>query len=152
MDAKQRSSGIYRSSATLMELEYRGRKGRFTRHPRSDMDGIYPDQVTGSDVRRFLDQAEADVLLVGHTHIPFVLSMPGRGIIANPGAVLRDLPHDEPWIYDPGSQSFLPGTALSRGVRSAYLNCHRSDSRFIAQPMAEKWKSSARPYSKLRRS
>src|SRR5438876_7870375 len=55
--------------------------------PRSDMDDIYPDLAEGSDLRRWLDQATADGLLVGHTHIPFALSLPGRGMVANPGAL-----------------------------------------------------------------
>jgi predicted phosphodiesterase len=83
--------------------------------PYSDMDGIYPDQVTGSDVRRWLDKAEADALLVGHTHIPFILSIPGRGIVANPGAILREIPIGEILIYNPLSQSFLPGADTVEG-------------------------------------
>ena len=53
------------------------------------MDGIYPDQVTGSDLRRFLDQVASDVLVVGHTHVPFARPAPGGGLVVNPGALLR---------------------------------------------------------------
>jgi predicted phosphodiesterase len=57
--------------------------------PRSDMDGIYPDRVTLLEAQSWLSDVEADVLLVGHTHTPFALSVPGGGLIANPGALLR---------------------------------------------------------------
>ena len=56
--------------------------------PKSDMGGIYPD-ATGSDVERYLRQAEADVLIVGHTHIPVVLHAPGGKLLVNPGALWR---------------------------------------------------------------
>ncbi|MSP25921.1 MAG: hypothetical protein EXR75_12325 [Myxococcales bacterium] len=58
--------------------------------PKSDMDGIYPDQATADDLRRWLDEAEADFLLVDHTHIPFRLELLGGRCAANAGALLRD--------------------------------------------------------------
>ena len=57
--------------------------------PRSELDGVYPDTVTLELATRYLDHAFADVLIVGHTHIPFALEVPGRGWIVNPGALLR---------------------------------------------------------------
>jgi putative phosphoesterase len=59
--------------------------------PRSDMDGVSPDVATGSDLRKWLDQAEADVLVVGHTHVPFAVAAPGGGMVVNPGTLLREL-------------------------------------------------------------
>ncbi len=84
--------------------------------PRSDMDGIYPDSARGSDVRRWLDQARADILLVGHTHIPFSLSIPGRGMIANPGALLRDIGDDGALICNPATGTFDQGIVPEGGA------------------------------------
>lgn len=57
--------------------------------PRSDIDGIYPGQATTADAERWLRESQADVLIVGHTHLPFTLTTRGGGLIANPGALLR---------------------------------------------------------------
>lgn len=87
--------------------------------PRSDMDGIYPDQVTIDDARRWLEDAGADVLLVGHTHIPFALSVLGGGLIANPGALLRspaERQESSAWIFDPDRGTFVPGPAPGGGT------------------------------------
>ena len=43
---------------------------------------IYPDMVNES----FLEYEESDVLIMGHTHVPFVKKF-SRGIILNPGSV-----------------------------------------------------------------
>jgi len=48
------------------------------------MEGIYPDQASGSQLCRWLDRAETDVLIVGHTHIAYVLDAPGGGLVGNP--------------------------------------------------------------------
>ena len=56
--------------------------------PKSDMDGIYPD-ATGSELTRWCEQAEADVLIVGHTHIPVKLHVAGGKLVVNPGALWR---------------------------------------------------------------
>ena len=54
--------------------------------PKSDMEGIYPDSA-GSDLSRWCDQAEADVLIVGHTHIPTTLHVTRARLVVNPGAL-----------------------------------------------------------------
>jgi len=64
--------------------------------PRSDMHGIFPEHLEPDDARRFLEQAEAEVLIVGHTHIPFALSTLGGGLIVNPGALLREPDRSKP--------------------------------------------------------
>ena len=58
--------------------------------PRSDMEGIRPEEATIEDARRWLSDAKSDVLLVGHTHRAFAMEVFGGGLIANPGALLRD--------------------------------------------------------------
>jgi len=57
--------------------------------PRSDMDGIAPDEMTSARARMYLDLADAEILVVGHTHIPCVIHVSDKRIIANPGALLR---------------------------------------------------------------
>jgi predicted phosphodiesterase len=57
--------------------------------PGSDMEGIEKER-TGSELRHhLLEQARADILIVGHSHTEFELTAnvpPGRGRILNPGA------------------------------------------------------------------
>jgi putative phosphoesterase len=52
--------------------------------PGSDMEGIEADKTGPALCRQLLDQAAADVLVVGHTHEPFCLYA-GKGRIVNPG-------------------------------------------------------------------
>jgi putative phosphoesterase len=54
--------------------------------PLSDMDGIYPGEA-GSELESWLAVAEADVLVVGHTHIPLVRHVAGGRLVVNPGAL-----------------------------------------------------------------
>jgi len=56
--------------------------------PRSDMEYIHPDHTPDSSLRRYLDQADADILICGHTHIPFVISLSGNRVVANPGTLM----------------------------------------------------------------
>jgi putative phosphoesterase len=69
--------------------------------PQSDMRGIAPDAAE-RELREVLDEAGADVLLVGHTHIPFARTLPDGRLVANPGALLRD--------PAPGVDVLTPGT------------------------------------------
>lgn len=64
--------------------------------PGSDMDGVYPDVHGPADLRVFLERAEADVMIVGHSHLRFRLPAEGRagGVIVNPGALLRNPAED----------------------------------------------------------
>jgi len=58
--------------------------------PKSDMDGlIAEDMITRTGDRR-LEEVQADVLIVGHTHVPFAARTPCGGLVCNPGALLRD--------------------------------------------------------------
>jgi len=58
--------------------------------PRSDMHGIFPDHLEPDEARKYFEQAQADVLVVGHTHLPFALTTLEGRLIVNPGALLRD--------------------------------------------------------------
>ncbi len=85
--------------------------------PKSDMDGLFGDQmsaempfstpenpITKGD--RWLEEVDADVLIVGHTHGPFEAST-SRGKIVNPGALLRERPVEMPHIQRPGTFGVL---------------------------------------------
>jgi putative phosphoesterase len=87
--------------------------------PRSDMDSVVPGMTTADDVRRWLAAVGADVLIVGHSHSPFVLSDVGGGLIVNPGALLRDRTGGElpaPVIFDPQKGTFVQAQAAPRGT------------------------------------
>jgi len=69
--------------------------------PGNDMQGI--DKETPADeLAALLDAARADILVVGHTHGPFVRRLGDGRIVMNPGALLRD--------PGPGCQVQTPGT------------------------------------------
>lgn len=87
--------------------------------PGSDMDGIYPGQASHAVALRWLERAQAEVLLVGHTHLPFVLTVDGGGVIANPGALLRGSqvkPAATGWVYDLERGVFAPAPSPPGGT------------------------------------
>jgi putative phosphoesterase len=57
--------------------------------PVADMAGVYPEQIKAHEARHLLKLADADVLIVGHTHTAFRLDVAGAGVIVNPAALLR---------------------------------------------------------------
>jgi putative phosphoesterase len=86
--------------------------------PGSDMAGIYPE-ISIEDARRMLSEANADVLLVGHTHLSFALEVDGAGLIVNPGALLRDPAQPmegRAWLYDRETGTFAPAPAPGGGT------------------------------------
>jgi putative phosphoesterase len=84
--------------------------------PKSDMKGLYPDDST-TELASQLDRAEADVLVVGHTHVPFARFV-DRRLVCNPGALLRDpaQPMDGAMLFDPASGKFVPAPAAGGGT------------------------------------
>jgi predicted phosphodiesterase len=89
--------------------------------PRSDMDGIYPDQASAGDIERWLAETRADVLVVGHTHLAFELSAFGhRGVVVNPGALYRGandgVAGASAWLLDPERGTFAPGPPPGGGT------------------------------------
>lgn len=70
--------------------------------PKSDMRGIDAGSTTSHDFKVMLDAADADVLIVGHTHVPFVRQLGMRRLVANPGALLRE-PADAIDLSAPGT-------------------------------------------------
>jgi putative phosphoesterase len=83
----------------------------------SEMDGVIPDTITGQQLRQRLDEAEADVLIVGHNHEPFRLPVPGRGIVVNPGALLR-MPDEQQTVlvFDPRQGRFADAPRSAGGT------------------------------------
>jgi len=79
--------------------------------PRSEMDGIFLETVTGGQLRRWLDECDADVLIVGHTHEPFRLVAPGGGAVVNPGVLRRTPPGEDDRqvkVFDTKKDRFVP--------------------------------------------
>ena len=98
---------------------------------RSDMKGIYPD-ASATELASQLDRAEADVLVVGHTHLPFARFV-DRRLVCNPGALLRDPAQpmeSNGMLFDPASGKFVPGPASGGGtfgiLELPTLRVHRS--------------------------
>ena len=56
--------------------------------PGSDMLSIEPD-ASPEELAEWLGEARADVLIVGHSHLRLSMTSP-RGLVINPGALLRD--------------------------------------------------------------
>jgi putative phosphoesterase len=69
--------------------------------PGDDMHGISVD-ASDADLAALLDDASADVLLVGHTHVPFARTLGDGRLVCNPGALVRD--------PAPGTDVAAPGT------------------------------------------
>ncbi len=74
--------------------------------PGDDFKEIEAERATSEDVRRWLENAHADVLIVGHTHVPFALQAMGGGLIVNPGTILRTPPSGET-VYCSGTFGVL---------------------------------------------
>jgi putative phosphoesterase len=55
--------------------------------PAADTEYVTPYKPIPETVDRFWDQGDADVLVLGHTHIPMVERSP-RGTLLNPGSIL----------------------------------------------------------------
>jgi putative phosphoesterase len=55
--------------------------------PASDIEYVIPYKPMPESVERFWDQTDAQVLVLGHSHIPMVERTP-RGTILNPGSVV----------------------------------------------------------------
>jgi predicted phosphodiesterase len=98
--------------------------------PRADMDGLTHGETDGSYARLMLDKADADILLVGHTHRPFVWHLPGGGMIANSGALLADP------AYQP--EEGYGGTFGVLDTRSRAFTVHRATDGAVVDP-PEHW-------------
>ncbi len=66
--------------------------------PRKVNEYLYEDRPADS-IERILDQAEADVLVCGHTHIPYHRRLPSGRHIINAGSVGKPKDHDPRACY-----------------------------------------------------
>jgi len=66
-----------------------------------------PPDTSREQLRKLLTASEADVLVMGHTHVPFVEELP-EGFVVNPGSV------GQPRDYDPRSSYLLVDIQGSR--------------------------------------
>jgi putative phosphoesterase len=96
---------------------------------RSDVKGIYPDAST-TELASQLDRAEADVLVVGHTHLPFARFV-DRRLVCNPGALLRDPaePMEGAMLFDRESGKLAPAPAPGGGTFAVLDAVHRAPGR-----------------------
>jgi putative phosphoesterase len=91
-----------RSLPTERRLDIDGARVLVTHaRPGSDMLGIDRD-ASADELAAILDTTGADILVVGHTHAPFVRRLGDGRLVMNPGALLRD--------PGPGCDVATPGT------------------------------------------
>ncbi|GAB4461734.1 MAG: hypothetical protein Kow00120_28870 [Anaerolineae bacterium] len=55
--------------------------------PTTDLELVHPEVMPGGALDALFDEAGADVLVLGHTHIPLHVETP-RGVVINPGSLL----------------------------------------------------------------
>lgn len=84
--------------------------------PGSDMDGI-PADAPAQELGAILDDAGGDLLIVGHTHLPFVRRLADGRVVMNPGALLRD--------PGPACEVATPGTFAEIDVLLRRFTIHR---------------------------
>ncbi len=82
------------------------------------MNGIYSDATSG-ELGGMLDRADADVLIVGHTHEPFCRRLSRGRMVANPGALLRDPASRDDAVSTPGTFAVLELPSLRFSVYRA---------------------------------
>jgi predicted phosphodiesterase len=80
--------------------------------PGNDMEQVLADRTDAQACAAYLDRANADILVVGHTHVPAVIAVAGRGLIVNPGALLRSL-RPGGWVPAPGTFGLLDAARLT---------------------------------------
>lgn len=83
--------------------------------PGDDLRGLHPDDLRDGRADELLDKAAADVLIVGHTHVAMHVEC-HRGMIVNPGALLRD----------PGAPMDLPTPGVFGMLELSIAEVHRS--------------------------
>jgi len=103
--------------------------------PGSDLMGIAED-APERELAELLDEARGDVLIVGHTHVPFARRLRDGRVVANAGALLRD--------PAPGVDVSTPGTFGVLDVASREFVVRRArDGGQLALPA----QTSERPHS-----
>lgn len=98
--------------------------------PASDMQGI-PGDSTARELAEILDDAAADILIVGHTHVPFVRRLGDGRIVMNPGALLR-APAEGVEVATPGTFAIVD--VLTRDVTVHRATCEGRCGHHSARP------------------
>lgn len=95
--------------------------------PKNDMQGIAHD-APFDELEEILGEAAADVLIVGHTHVPFVRRLGIGKVVINPGALLRD--------PAPGVDVATPGTfgIVDVGLHGVHVEVRRAATGEIVLP------------------
>ena len=77
-------------------------------------DSTYRDMPNIATLEAWLDDCQADVIIVGHTHMPIMRGVGRDKHVVNPGAVLRDpgTPLEAPMILDPKTGKLVQGTLV----------------------------------------
>ena len=86
--------------------------------PTSDMRGVWPIRTDGAALAGMLDAAAADVLIVGHTHLPLALEV-GDRVVVNPGSLLREPKPQlarKRLLFDPLLRTFVAGGGRGGGT------------------------------------
>jgi putative phosphoesterase len=87
--------------------------------PSSDMRGVWPIRTSRAELAGHLEETASDILVVGHTHLPFRLDVSGVGSIVNPGALLREPTGRvamKPILFDPDRRRFVTGPGPGGGT------------------------------------
>lgn len=118
-DPARGTADLLRALPSSLDLDEGGARVAI-RHgtPSSDMRGIWPIHTAPADLARYLDEVRAEILVVGHTHIPFTVEVVGRGWIVNPGALLRSPAGrvaSKPLLFDPDARRFVTGASGKGG-------------------------------------
>jgi predicted phosphodiesterase len=101
-DLSADAMAFLRSLPTERRLDVDGTRVLVTHaRPADNMDGIGVDAAP-DELAATLDAANADILVIGHTHVPFVRRLGDGRVVMNPGALLRD--------PGPGCDVATPGT------------------------------------------
>jgi putative phosphoesterase len=101
-DLSDDAMAFLRSLPTERRLAVNGMRVLVTHaRPGNDMQGIFKD-ASAEELGTIISAAKADVLVVGHTHVPFIRRLDDGRIVMNPGALLRD--------PGPGCELPTPGT------------------------------------------
>jgi len=82
--ASQRSFNYILGLKDTVTVDAKGERiVMFHESPKNFQDYIFPDEATAD----LLSDINGDVLVLGHTHIPFIMDYGTRGMVVNPGSV-----------------------------------------------------------------
>lgn len=117
-DLSAEAMAFLKSLPTERRLDVDGARVVVTHgRPGDDMMGI-GEEAQPDELAAILDAANADILVIGHTHVPFVRRLDDGRVVMNPGALLR-----EP---GPGCDVPTPGTFGEIDVGARLCTIHET--------------------------